>query len=184
MKKLNSINLILLAFWVTSCVSSNVTVEKGADGEFALQGYKTYQFLDVEVENSHNEGFTLAVNFLKEEINKQMAARGLELAATDADLQINLGIVVEEKEQTRTTSLATDPFTYTGQRNYTWQSEEIVVNKYREGSMTMHLVDAATNEAVWVGTVSKIIPSKTEKKQQAIAEAVQDIFQEIETTNN
>ncbi|WBL44288.1 DUF4136 domain-containing protein [Algoriphagus halophytocola] len=184
MKKFNFIALILLTAWMSSCVSSNVTVEEGANGEFDLQNYSSYEFLDVEVENSHNEDFKLAVDFLKDEINKQLSAQGLAYKDDGAELQINLGIVVEEKEQTRTTNLATDPFMYTGQRRYTWQSEEIVVNKYKEGSLTMHLVDSESNQAVWVGMVSKIIPSKTEKKQQAIADAVNDIFQEINKTNN
>ena len=95
-------------------------------------------------------------------------------------MKINLGIVIENKEQTRETNLATDPFMYTGQRNYTWSSQEIVVNKYKEGTLTVHLIDAKNNQAAWVGVVSEIIPNKQEKKQIAIEKAIVEVFESID----
>jgi hypothetical protein len=53
---------------------------------------------------------------------------------------------------------------YSGQRNYTWKSQEIIVNRYKEVTVTVHLVDAQPIKAEWVGVVAKIIPSKQEKK--------------------
>ena len=163
-----------------ACTASNVTVEPGLYDEFNLAKYKTYSFLEVDQDGSEVPAFSQSVVYLKEEIAKQMSTRGLSEDNSNPDLKINLGIVIENKEQTRETSLATDPFMYTGQRNYTWQSQEIVVGKYKEGTLTMHLIDAPTNKAEWVGVVSKVIPSKQEKKQAAIEEAVSEIFESID----
>ena len=179
MRKLSYAWLVFV-MGVIACSTSNVTVDQGLYDDFDLSSYKTYSFLDVNVDGTHNESFKLSVDFLKEEISKQMVSRNLTEDPSNPELLINLGIVVEEKEQTRETSLATDPFMYTGQRNYTWQSQEIVVNKYKEGTLTVHLVDAKTNKAVWVGVVSKIIPNKQEKKQAAIEDAVLEVFESID----
>ena len=182
MKKISYAWVVLLLA-VVSCTTSNVVVEKGIYDEFDLSKYTSYSFMDVDVNNSHNENFKLATNYLKEEIRKQLDSRGMSEDESNAQLKINLGIAVEDKVQTRETNLTTDPFMYTGQRNYTWKSEEVVVNKYKEGTLTVHLVDSQTNKAAWVGVVSKVIPSKQEKKQDAIETAVQEIFDSIDNKN-
>ena len=172
--------LLILLLVLMACTSTNVTVEPGLYDDFSLSNYKTYSFLEVDQSETEIPAFSQSVVYLKQEIAKRMSNHGLTESNSSPDLKINLGIVIEKKEQTRETSLATDPFMYTGQRNYTWQSQEIVVNNYKEGTLTVHLVDSKTNEAVWVGVVSKIIPSKQEKKQVAIQGAVNEIFEAID----
>ncbi|SFT38904.1 protein of unknown function [Algoriphagus locisalis] len=175
--------LLALLVGLMACSTAKVAVEPGLYEDFNLTDYKTYAFLEVDQSETEVPAFSQSVEYLKQEISKQLAARGLSENNSSADLKINLGIVIENKEQTRETSLATDPFMYTGQRNYTWQSEEIVVNRYKEGTLSVHLVDAQTNQAVWVGVVSEIIPTKEEKKQAAIEDAVAEVFESIDTKN-
>lgn len=182
MKKLQ-LTYFLLVLLMSSCMSPRVIVEPGKYTNFNLKDYSTYSFMEVEVKTPGNAFFQQSVDYLKEDISKAMKVRGLTLDDANPDLKINLGVVVEEKEQTRETNLATDPFMYSGQRNYTWKSEEIVVNKYKEGTLTMHLVDAKSNEAVWVGVTSKTVPKKQEKKEVAISEAISDIFAELDKSN-
>lgn len=171
---------LALVIGISSCSTTNIIVEKGLYEEFDLSNYKTYSFLEVDQSQSEIPAFSESVDYLKKEIAKQMVSRGLSEDNSAPDLKINLGIVIKNKEQTRETNLATDPFMYSGQRNYTWKSQEIVVNRYKEGTLTMHLVDAQTNKAEWVGVVAKIIPSKQEKKQAAIEEAVSEVFEAID----
>ncbi|MBN3583093.1 DUF4136 domain-containing protein [Algoriphagus aestuarii] len=170
---------ILLLFLSFSCTSSLVTVEDDAYNNFDLTAYNTFGFMDIENTNPSNPEFEKAINLLKQEIETSMEARGLS-KSENPDLKVNLGLVVEEKVQTRTTSLATDPFMYTGQRNYTWQSEEVPVNTYKEGSVTLHLVDTKSNQAVWVGSIDRVVPKKEEKKAEAIKFAVAELFNNID----
>ncbi|TVR18254.1 MAG: DUF4136 domain-containing protein [Balneolaceae bacterium] len=94
---------------------------------------------------------------------------------------MNIGIVAEERDQVRETGLATDPatFNYIGQRRYTWQSEEIKIGTYRQGTVTIHLVDAARNEAVWVGISERVIDEREERLQRTIREGVKEMFEKI-----
>lgn len=174
--KLLALILLILSF---SCSSSLVTLEDSSYENFDLSAFKSYDFFEVENTDPTNPNFQLAIDLLKKDIAEAMEARGLN-KSSDADLKINLGLVVEEKVQTRTTSLATDPFMYTGQRNYTWQSQEVPVNTYKEGSLSMHLVDTKSNQAVWVGTINRVVPKKEEKKAEAIHFAVAELFKEID----
>ncbi|MEP2295913.1 DUF4136 domain-containing protein, partial [Algoriphagus sp.] len=127
MRKLNYIWLALILGFM-SCTTTNVIVEPGVYDDFNIADYKTYSFLEVDQSNTEVPAFSQSVVYLKKEIAKQLAARGLSEDPSSPELKINLGIVIENKEQTRETNLATDPFMYTGQRNYTWSSQEIVVN--------------------------------------------------------
>lgn len=163
---------------------SQVTVPSGSYDNFDIEGYKSFSFLDIEPEKTKNPNFRNAIALLQEEMKNQFVANGIPEDPTNPDLGVNIGITVEDKVQTRETSLATDPFTYTGQRNYTWKSGEIVVNTYKQGTLTVHLIDLASKEAVWVGIISKVIPTKEEKREAAIKDAVDAIFNKIKEQLN
>lgn len=167
---------LLLAF---GCTSSLVTVEDDNYQNFDLSSYQSFDFMEIDNTNPENPNFEKAIALLMKDVEDEMVKRGLQKSA-NPDLKINLGLVVEEKVQTRTTSLATDPFMYTGQRRYTWQSQEVPVNTYKEGSITMHLVDSKSNQAVWVGSIDRVVPKKDEKKAEAIDFAVTELFKEID----
>ena len=183
MKTSNLFYLVILLGFM-SCTTSQVTVPNGQYENFDIGDFKSFSFLDIEAEETDNPDFRHAVALLQNEIKNQFAALDIPEGTANPSLGVNIGITVEDKVQTRETSLATDPFTYTGQRNYTWKSEEIVVNTYKQGTLTIHLIDLASNEAVWVGIVSKVIPNKEEKREAAIKDAVDAIFNKIKEQTN
>jgi hypothetical protein len=91
---------------------------------------------------------------------------------------VNIGIQVEEKAQTRETDWRTDGrYTYIGQRNYSWKSEEIVTGYYKEGTVTVHLVDASKISMIWKGTVQDILPSKASKIEEVANKAMKSLFE-------
>jgi len=177
--KISSLFYLVILFGFISCTTSQVTVPNGQYESFDIGDYKSFSFLDIETEKTDNPNFHHSVTLLQEEITSQFSEIDIPEGDANPSLGVNIGITVEDKVQTRETSLATDPFTYTGQRNYTWKSEEIVVNTYKQGTLTIHLIDLASNEAVWVGIVSKVIPNKEEKRETAIKDAVEAIFNKI-----
>ncbi len=177
--KFNRLIFTLLLILSFSCTSSLVMVDDDSFNDFELSDYSSFDFFEIENTNPENPNFEKAISLLKQEIEEAMVNRGLQ-KSSNPDLKVNLGLVVEEKVQTRTTSLATDPFMYTGQRQYTWKSEEVPVNTYKEGSVTMHLVDSKNNQEVWVGSINRVVPKKEEKKVEAIKFAVTKLFEEID----
>lgn len=170
------IGIFLLAGLI-ACKSTKVTVLEQSTG-FELSSYDTFGFFMTDAEGELSDNFERNIEYLKNEITNQMESRGLSKQIEGADLKINIGIAVEERDQTRETSLATDPgtFNYIGQRRYSWKSEEVKIGTYRQGTVTIHLVDAERNEAVWVGISDRVIDNREDRLQRTIREGVAEMF--------
>ena len=177
------IYMLSLAIFGWSCATTKVQVET-SNPSIELSDFATFSFFELEAEGDTSSVFGESMEYLKSEVTRQMNARGITQNPENPDLKINLGIVVEEKTQTRQTSLS-DPgeWTYIGQRNYKWESKTVEVGRYKEGSITIHLVDNDSNEAVWVGLIEGVLPRKLEKRKEAITKAVASLFSEIDKSS-
>lgn len=174
--------LLFISFlaFVTACSTSKISIYP-QDSAARLTDFQTFDFYEVEASGDTSSNFDDAISRLRSIIAAELTSRGLTQQAHQPDLKINLGIMVEEKTQTRQTSLS-DPgeWTYMGQRNYKWESKTVEVGTYKEGSVTVDLVDNGSNELVWEGVMQGIVPKKQEKKQEAVAEAVASLFDKID----
>ncbi len=63
-----------------------------------------------------------------------------------------------------------------GQRNYHWESEEIVIGHYKEGTVTLDLVDANKNKMIWQAISGGVVSEKREKNKKKIVRGVQKLF--------
>lgn len=178
----NRIAFILVFVGILSSCSGKkyVTVPKGIYEDFNLKDYQSFDFFELKGPEERGEYYEENIAFLQDAITKKMEERGLKRNTNNPDLKVNLGISVQEQVQTRETSLATDPFMYTGQRSYTWTRTEVPVNTYKEGSLTMHLVNVSDNKAVWVGTIDRALPKKQKNIPSTIQSAVDLLFLKID----
>jgi hypothetical protein len=141
-----------------------------------LGKYKTFGFFDIDTSGLINkDNYTKNLELLKQAVSIEMNMRGYEESA-NPDLKINMGVVVIEKTQTRETDFRTDRPRYMGQRNYSWQSEEVVVGVYREGTLDFHLVDASSNQMVWWATVTDVLPEKQKNISKTVEKSVKKMF--------
>jgi len=169
----------LLVAALLACSPVRVLRTEPADG-FALANYRTFDFYAVETEgDALSPDYARGVALLKEAVARQLQARGLTRKSDDPDLRVNLGIVVNQKVQTRQTNLQTDPPNYIGQRRYTWKSREVEVNRYRQGTVSVHLVDPRKNELVWQGAAQGVVPEKNAKLEKTISRGAQALFSKI-----
>jgi hypothetical protein len=176
MKKLSNIMAIVaIGILLASCSASKVVTTE-TDKEADFTAFKTYQFpgINVEYEQVLKEN---RLDMIIEEIEKEMSLRGYSKVEGNADLLLNVGIVIEERVQTRDTDVRESP-RYMGQRRYSWQSQEVEVSRYTVGSITMDAVDISSNSMVWYGVVERIVKEKTddEKAKKNIEEAVSVLF--------
>lgn len=171
--------ILALLLLLAGCAPAiDINTEPATD--FRLSAYNTFAFYDVDASGEGlSPNYQPQVQYIQQKIREQLEARGLTYSASEPDLLINLGIVVNEEVQTRETNIITDPPMYIGQRRYTWRSKEIEVGRYREGTVSVHLVDNDRNELVWQGTAEAILQSKEAKLQEQIARGVEEMFREI-----
>jgi len=177
MKKIISIVLVV----AVACSSANINgVEKTDD--FLISNYKTFSFYEVS-----SGGDALGPNYqnnlilLKEAITKEMKVKGVTLTGDSPDLLVNIGVVVSDEIQTRETNFANpaDRTAYVGQRNYSWTSSEVEVGRYREGTVTIHLVDRASNKLVWKGSAESVLPEKQKNVAVLIEDSMKLLFGKI-----
>jgi hypothetical protein len=170
--------LVITSFLLTLILSLQAQkVEKSALAIAAdLSKYKTYGFFDIDTSGLINkDNFVKNLQLLKQAVSTEMKSRGYEESA-NPELKINMGVVIVEKTQTRETDFRTDRPRYMGQRNYSWQSEEVVVGVYREGTLDFHLVDASNNQMVWWATVTDVLPEKQKNISKTVEKSVKKMF--------
>jgi len=161
-----------------ACSGVRVLDTDRADG-FQIGQYKTFDFYTISASgDTVSATFGRSIALLKAAIEKQMQAKGLKRTSSNPDLLVNIGVMVEEKIQTRTTNLQDAP-RYIGQRNYSWKSEEVEVGRYKEGTATIHLVERASNKMVWKGAVAGVVPHKPEKTAALIDEGMAALFAKL-----
>ncbi|MCR5889193.1 DUF4136 domain-containing protein [Hymenobacter sp. J193] len=166
-----------LWLWLIACVAcSPVRVESttqtpGVD----FTAYRTYNFLDVEARNEAAfQGPGTGMTELKQAVARELERRGYQQAAAP-DVWVNIGVVTQDKVQTRQTNFRDAP-RYIGQRRYSWKSEEVVVDRYEEGTATVDVVDAARNERVWQGVAVSTLTDDPTKLAARIDEGITRMF--------
>ena len=169
-----------LLFLLTGCGTSYKTLKPKQEANFKLSDYTTFGFYDIEASgDTLSRNFEKNVGIIKDAVSKNLQARGLD-EARDPSLKINIALTVKEQLQTRQTDFRTDGLPrYMGQRRYSWKSEEVVVGKYREGTILIDLVDAANNKMVWQGGGSGVIPEKSANFQADINQMIAEIVAKI-----
>lgn len=173
MKKL----LMLLLFALPLSVMSQVLVSYNKASDTDFTAYKTFQVYKLEVNDTIQfEPQREGLNLLITEINKQMELRGYQKVKENPDLLINVGVVITKEQQTRETDLRDAP-AYIGQRNYHWESEEIVVGTYIAGSVILDIVDTGADEMIWQAVSKGVLAEKKrEKNKKKIAKGVEKLF--------
>lgn len=147
---------------------------------FSIGKYKTFDFYQTDVTGETVPGFDTRVQWIKNEIAKQLTAKGLTQSSTDPDLLVNVGINIEEKIQTRETDIRTDGMRYTGQRNYSWQSQEVEVGRYKDGTIKVDLVDRASGQQVWQGTAASVLVKNDQSSKKNIAAGGEKMFAKMQ----
>lgn len=169
-------NYLLFLFLFVACTPMKVlNTEQGDNVDFAK--YKTYNFYEVKASgDTISRGFTERAAILKNAIDKEMNKRGYT-QSNHPDLLINIGVVIRERSQTRTTDFHTDAVPqYMGQRNYSWKSEDVIIGHYREGAISLDFVDAAQNKMVWKGSVGGIVPHSKSSIQKDAETGMKMLF--------
>jgi hypothetical protein len=177
MKKL----IIIIFSLCVACSSVNIKGITKADN-FSIANYKTFSFFEVMSDgDAIGPNYNSNLKLLKEAIKKEMAAKGVTEVSSNPDLHVNIGIVVAEKVQTRETNLSSpgDRTAYMSQRTYQWESQEVEVGRYREGTVIVHLVDQSKSQLVWQGAADSVVPEKEKNVPAVIEEAMQKLFAKL-----
>jgi hypothetical protein len=179
MKKIRSsiISVLIIVFLLTSCSTVKIDRVQKESG-FSLSNYKTYDFQVARLDVGEIPEYSQRIKWIKEELIKQLELSGLKYSTDNPDLLLNIALVLEEKIQTRETDFSTDAY-YMGTRNYSWQSEEIEVGRYEEGTFTIDFVDTKDNALKCLGVAKGVKVKKEKNAQKNIEQGLEKLFKQI-----
>jgi hypothetical protein len=177
MKTGKTLRFVFLLLFVACSGISIIGVDK--TDNFKISNYKTFDFYKIDA-----SGDALSVNskqnleLLKTAITRELQAKGVSQNSTDPDLLVNIGVMVLEKVQTRETRLGENP-TYMGTRNYSWERQDIEVGRYRDGTVTVHLVEPEAKKMVWKGAAQGVLPNKESNVPGMIDQGMKALFAKV-----
>ena len=170
--------VILAAAMLAACATGpQVRTDHDPTADFGQ--YRTWSFYSpIAMEQS---GYSTWISErIKDDVRKEMAARGYRYVESSPDLQVNFQGVVEDKTDVWTMPRSDVQWFYSYRRNAyiampVWY-DETQVNRYREGTLTVDLVDAKRNRMVWTGAaIGRVIKRTPEEKLAEIDQAISAI---------
>lgn len=174
--QLKKLSILFLFFTIPFLGLSQVLVSYNKAPEVDFKKYKTYQVYGLNVTTIPEfEPKKESINFLIKEIDKQMVDRGHQKVKENPELILNIGIVITAEQKTRQTDIRDAP-RYMGQRSYHWESEEIVVQNYNEGTVILDVVESENNKLIWQAVSKGMISGSMDKNMSRITKAVKKMY--------
>ncbi len=166
----------ILLMVLGACSSAPVEVVSALQlPDVDYNSYQTFNFLDVTLKNdSMADTNSEEIQLLKNAIAREMEQLGYN-KEPDPDLWVNIGVMVEQKVQTRQTDIREAPI-YIGQRRYHWEAEERIVRRYEQGTVSIDLIDAERRERIWEGVATGILTDNPRKLENRINAAMEQLF--------
>ena len=174
-----SILLGTIVLFIFGCSTVRIISTEGAPG-FSLSNYQSFDFFRVDAGTDPMPEFNQRIEWIKEELKNQLESRGVMQSSTDPDLEVNIGIAVVDKMQTRDTDIRSDAMRYMGGQNYRWESQEVEVGAYQEGTVVIHFVDAEDDILVWEGIAQSVVVEKEKNSKKNIAAGMKQLFKNVE----
>ena len=172
--------LLALTLGLAACSANEQLTQVDQKSGVNFVVYKTYNFMDEVARNdSAFQRSGTGIFDLKLAVTQEMERRGFRKAAKP-DLWVNIGMISQQRTQTRPGDFRTDGAPrYIGQRNYHWDARDVPVGQYQEGTATIELVDAARKELVWQGTTTSILSKSPSRSAKQINKSVETVFEQF-----
>jgi hypothetical protein len=166
--------LLMLAF-LSSCSTVKVLQTNAAEG-FSLEDYLSYNYFEIELDTIDVPEFHERIKWIEQELRGQFEARGVTRTKDNPELLVNIGLVFDEKVQTRDTDIVTDAPRYAGNMNYSWESETVEMGSYLESTFVMHIVDAKSKVLLYETISQGVVVKSDAQSQKNIAASVKKMF--------
>ena len=171
--------VLLVALLLAAC-ATGPRVRTDYDPSADFSRYRTWGFYKpIAMEES---GYSSWISDrIKDDVRREMEARGYRYVDSDPDLQVNFQGIVREKTDVWSVPRTDYQYFYSyRRRSYfavpVWY-DETQVNQYTEGTLTVDLVDAERNRMVWTGAAIGRVTRKTPQERLAeVDTAIASIF--------
>lgn len=189
-----SIGLFALAgmLLLSSCANTaHIEKSQGAD----LAAYKTYNWVEEEnpKETKANRRKEITQQNIQIAVDKQLQKSGWQLVKTNPDVLVSTDLVVEKSQKEQRDPVYSQPYTRTYFNRYSrrfstyyFPSQFMGYDSYsttvKEGTVTVTLIDAKTDKAVWQGWATNELYNN-QLSDKEINKNVKSIFKKFDAGN-
>ena len=181
MRKVRRLSLVSVVMMLAAGCTTGPSIRVDKDPSADLTQYKTFGFFD-QVATDRAQYSTIITSRLKEATRLQMERVGYKYEEREPDLRVNFYLNVKDKQEIRSTPSASVGMGYYGYRGgmygawggYPYDVETV---NYREGTLSIDLVDASKNQLVWQGVAEGRVRDEAVKNPgPAIDAVIAEIF--------
>lgn len=164
-----------------SACESGPAIRADTDPSVNLSSYKTFGFFD-RVSTDKTAYTTLVSTRLKDATRRELEKRGYQYTADNPQLLANFGLNIQDKQEIRSTPSAGVGYGYYGYRAGMYgvwggYPQDIDTVNYKDGTLTIDVVEASKKQLVWQGTAQGRVDKKAiENPGPAIDAVVSEIF--------
>jgi Domain of unknown function (DUF4136) len=180
-------------FLLASCAPT-AHIEK--DDNANLSNYKTFSWVDKDGKgkNDRNKSNDLTEQKVRQAVNKELEKEGWREAKNNPDILLSYDVLVERSVKEQSDPRYSRPFTRTFYNPYSrrffnvyypsqymgYENREI---NTREGTVTITMIDAATEKTVWQGWATDEVDSRHMTSKE-IQNSVKAIFRKFDIAKN
>jgi hypothetical protein len=179
MRNVRRLSLVSVIVMLAAGCASGPSIRVDKDPSTDLTQYKTFAFFD-QVATDRAQYSTIITSRLKEATRTQLERVGYKYEEREPDLRVNFYVNVTEKTEIRSTpSAGVGYYGYRGGMYGAWGGYPYDVDtvNYREGTLSIDLVDAKKNQLVWQGVAEGRVSEEARKNPgPAIDAVVAEIF--------
>lgn len=181
---------LALLFLLASCAST-AHIEKADDADFSR--YKTFAWMTTD-EKGNERNMDLVEQKIRTAVNKELLNAGWKESGNKPDVILNYDVLVERSIQEVSSPVYSRPYSrvvynpYT--RRYTtihypsqFMGYERDDRTVREGTVTITMIDAKTDRAVWQGWTTGIVNGRNLSSKE-IQNSVRSIFRKFDLAKN
>jgi Domain of unknown function (DUF4136) len=172
--------LVVFATALLAACATGPQVRTDYDPTADFTQYRTWSFYSPIAMEEYGYSTWISER-IKDNVRKQMDARGYRYVEASPDLQVNFQGIVQDRTAVFSMPRSDVQWLYDYRRNAyvgvpVWY-DDTQVSRYREGTLTVDLVDARRNRMVWTGAAIGRVVRKTPEEQMAgVDEAINAIF--------
>lgn len=188
--------LVVTGFLFLASCSNTAHIEKsrGAD----LSHYKTYNWIEDDAQQSAkdakaNRRKQISEQNIRESVDKQLQKNGWRLSANDPDVLVSADLVIERNQRKAQDPVYSQPYTRTYFNRFSrrfntfyfpsqFMGYETYSTTVREGTVTVTLIDAKTDKAVWQGWATNEL-NANQFSDKDIDKNVRSIFKKFDAGN-
>jgi hypothetical protein len=171
--------VLLVALLLAAC-ATGPRVRTDYDPSADFSRYRTWGFYKpIAMEES---GYSSWISErIKDDVRREMEARGYRYVDSDPDLQVNFQGIVREKTDVWSVPRTDYQYFYSYRRRAYFAMpfwyDDTQVHQYTEGTLTVDLVDAERNRMVWTGAAIGRVTKRTPHERLAeVDKAIASIF--------